>query len=106
MLNATRVGSRFLSKLNGVGQNVPVLASTIGLSNPTEQRRHAKKWYPDKNYLKQFEEEVYLVSPEPYVISKNVKKGAPEVRVRNMVINMGPAHPSCHDEYSLGIIEP
>lgn len=91
MLNVTRFGSRFLSKLNHFGgQNLPVL-TTIA-----DQRRSAKTWYPDKKYLKEFEEEVYLVGKEDYVISKNVTKAAPEIRVRNMVINMGPCHPAAH----------
>lgn len=69
--------------------------------NQHEQRRYAKKWYPDKLYLQKNEEEYYLLPNDPEIdfhhyVSNNVDKANPEFHVRNIVINFGPQHPAAH----------
>ena len=93
-----RLGRSSLQRCHTQHLNPPSLVPPSQLI--IEQRRHDKKWYPDKQYFKQFEEEAYLVPNDPengkFQISEQVTKSAPEMHVRNVVINFGPQHPAAH----------
>ena len=79
-------------------------AYRMAYHNPvTEQKRFAKKWFFDKEYYQQFEQDSFLIpitdelnhskysnyvyKAENYVTNKTL---------RNIVINFGPQHPAAH----------
>lgn len=101
MISASRALARLtptLRNLSNVVKNDKLaLAPVAGFG---EQRRHVKTWYPDKEYFKQFEGEVFLFPNDPdnekFVISQEVKKDAPDTHYRNIVLNFGPQHPAAH----------
>lgn len=97
--------SRTLARLTPTLRNLPNVVKSdkvtlAPLASFREQRRYAKTWYPDKEYFKQFEGEVYLFPNDPdnekFVISKEVVKDAPDTHFRNIVLNFGPQHPAAH----------
>lgn len=87
---------------NGAKNLAPTLSAMNNLS--VEQRRFAKKWYPDKQYFQEFEDECFLVQQEyPGKISRNVTRLNPQMRFRNVVINFGPQHPAAHGVLRLAL---
>ncbi|XP_072393868.1 NADH-ubiquinone oxidoreductase 49 kDa subunit-like [Diabrotica undecimpunctata] len=61
--------------------------------------RSLKRWYPDEEYIAQFDGPVMYPDEitknwltQPY----NAKKAPEEKTIKNMVINFGPAHPAAH----------
>lgn len=64
----------------------------------SSSKRGAAKWYPDPEWLKQFDGPVMV----PYegqsleMPSWNSKLAPVEKKVRNVSINFGPQHPAAH----------
>nr|XP_027205562.1 NADH dehydrogenase [ubiquinone] iron-sulfur protein 2, mitochondrial-like [Dermatophagoides pteronyssinus] len=69
-----------------------------------KEERYAKKWYPDKQFYQEFEEECFLVDHEYRgKLSRNVTRDNPQMRFRNIVINFGPQHPAAHGVLRLAL---
>ncbi|CAH1155070.1 unnamed protein product [Phaedon cochleariae] len=61
--------------------------------------RDAKTWYPDEEFFKQFDGPVMYpneITSKWKVAPWNGKKRPKEMKVQNMVLNFGPAHPAAH----------
>ncbi|XP_018580024.1 NADH-ubiquinone oxidoreductase 49 kDa subunit-like [Anoplophora glabripennis] len=74
---------------------VPSKRSLISMLNSTR----TKHWYPDAEYFAQFQGPVMYpdeVTSKWKVPPSNAKKVPKEVKVQNMNINFGPAHPAAH----------
>ena len=73
-----------------------------------QKRSLAKKWYPDKEYFKEFEGEFNAYKDDKCLIpdesvrwegfegSRFQPRISVEKHVRNVVMNFGPAHPAAH----------
>src|SRR6218665_2887722 len=104
MLNISRILGRFAPVAKTIQNNLKnegILLAPLASTLQTEQRRTAAKWYPDKQYFKEFEEVVYLTPPHPmdpkdlphtYV----VRQEAPQHHYRHIILNFGPQHPAAH----------
>ncbi|XP_046384256.1 NADH-ubiquinone oxidoreductase 49 kDa subunit-like [Ischnura elegans] len=67
--------------------------------NSSQNRRGAKKWYPDPEYVKQFSGPVMFpdeVTSQWKMPAWNSKIAPVEKKVRNMTLNFGPQHPAAH----------
>lgn len=62
-------------------------------------QRGAKRWYPDAEYIKQFQGPIlYTDETEKRlpVLSYFNKRILPEKQVKNLILNFGPQHPAAH----------
>lgn len=61
--------------------------------------RRTKKWYPDAEWISQFDGPVMYpdeVMSKYSIPNWNAKKLPAEKKITNMVINFGPCHPAAH----------
>lgn len=66
---------------------------------PMINSSRAKHWYPDEEYFEQFKGPVMYpdaITSKWKIPPWSAKKPPKEVKVQNMQINFGPAHPAAH----------
>lgn len=105
MINLSRL-AKYLDRLPIINNGAKCLAPTLSTVNSlsVEQRRFVKKWYPDKQFFQEFEEECFLVDHEyKGKLSRNVTRENPQMRFRNVLINFGPQHPAAHGVLRLAL---
>ncbi|OTF77186.1 NADH dehydrogenase[ubiquinone] iron-sulfur protein 1, mitochondrial-like protein [Euroglyphus maynei] len=105
MINLSRL-AKHLDRLPIINNGAKFLAPTLSTVNnlSVEQRRFVKKWYPDKQFFQEFEEECFLVDHEyKGKLSRNVTRENPQMRFRNVLINFGPQHPAAHGVLRLAL---
>ncbi|XP_049794077.1 NADH-ubiquinone oxidoreductase 49 kDa subunit-like isoform X2 [Schistocerca nitens] len=92
---------QMLLRKSGLPVNGPVkmLLGVPATNHLYRQDRNVKKWFPDPDYMKQFENPVMYPNEEtakwkmpPY----NSKIAPVEKTVQNMTLNFGPQHPAAH----------
>lgn len=99
MINLYKNLTRLSPIINNVKNLTPISSIDI------EQRRYAKKWYPDKKFYKQYEEEVTYLPEEKIStsLSLNVERTINQIKYKNIVINFGPQHPAAHGVLRLAL---
>ncbi|RVE51092.1 hypothetical protein evm_004235 [Chilo suppressalis] len=87
-----------LRKSANFGQTTALLKNVPAIYNVNSERK-AHRWFPDAEYVKQFEG--IVIYPEGFTAMMKhppynsvIKPG--EKNLRNMILNFGPQHPAAH----------
>jgi len=98
---ASVLGLNLCRKATGVGSSLSKHAGLLSAASIPEkqQKRDSSKWYPDAQWMKQFEGPVMLnAQTERWMPALIAAEQRPviEKKVKNLTLNFGPQHPAAH----------
>jgi len=102
---ASVLGINLCRKSSALAGSLRKSAGILGAASPhylqKEQRRGAARWYPDHEFMKNYEGPI-MWTPEHekwkdvFLMMYSDEKPESEKQVRNMILNFGPQHPAAH----------